>query len=127
MLAHIHLRRLTARALTLLLAAQMSLAGLCLMPAQAMPVVQHEHGGQVCQTEDGQQRHAMQHACYHCVQPDAQVSPAIFSIQADAPTACMVARPAASEARDAGLLAHRPTGPPRSASLIYRYTQRIRI
>jgi len=144
----LHMRgasRSMARLMSVLFAVQIVVGGFCLMSAdvhampQAMASVdmQAHCAKQALSDADHQQSDDQQRSdhhsdnCYHCDQPD-QLSTASGSFSA--PVALllpdMVAQPAAPllHSVKTGLFSARtPTGPPRSSSLLYRQTQRIRV
>ena len=120
-------RKLLTRWLGIAMFMQMLAAGLCLMPTHASAqVLLPDYCMAVDQRSDG---HGMvHHACAHCDQPD-QVT-GVQGIVLDLPGVLARApQPAAmvvSMRLDRWLLAP-AHGPPGSAGLLYRLTQRIRI
>ena len=141
------MQRRFARLLTLLFAAQVIAGGFCLMSAQAHEV--HLHGthqamGMAAMADTAihancaamvQPASASQHAhhangCIHCDQQTA-----LNNVHADQFSAAwMLTQPVtwidapSLQPLHAGLFAaHTPTGPPRSSSLLFTITQRIRV
>jgi len=133
----------TTRLMAALFAVQMMVGGFCLMSPElhAMPqamaavdIQAHCNGSVAEQAHPVLDHHSGDHHssnCYHCDQPDLlSVSHAAFS----APLALLLPdtlmQPAALQPYSikTGLYSTRtPTGPPRSSSLLYNQTQRIRV
>ncbi len=114
-------------AVALVFALQALASSGCLMPAKLAPVMQHAvaddcHG---MQTGHG---HAAP-GCFHCEEPDQ----ALFAVATpdQAASAQLVSLSAGSayalSLTHAAVQPPAPTGPPRSSSLLYSITQRIRI
>jgi len=131
-----HIRKL-ARLFAGAFAVQVIAAGACLMvpEAHAMPMDGNAAVMAHCTDMEMASDHAMpmQHgdksACPHCNQPDS-ITPAHLAFDhLPAMVAILVAAPQlpVAEAADPAFTLRTPTGPPRSASLIYQTTQRIRI
>jgi len=131
--------RAVARLMAMLFAVQIMVGGFCLLTADAheMPQsVQSQNAGAHCAKSvhtDASHEHGSNHSgnCYHCDQPDQLSSANAISI---APVmlvlADIITMPSAPQFSIAaiGLFSSRtPTGPPRSSSLLYTQTQRIRV
>ncbi|NWF38853.1 hypothetical protein F3F96_06860 [Mariprofundus sp. NF] len=133
----LHMRGIS-RLMVGLFAMQLFAAGFCLMipQAHAMPMsmeVSHaaemgaEHCAEPMQSADTDMQHT---ACNHCDQPDELWQNSKLSIDADNSFITLVYAEllSISVAQPALILTSLvPTGPPRSSSLIYTTTQRIRI
>jgi len=133
------------RLMAMLFAVQVMVGGFCLLTAEAhaMPPSMSMQGmamdgscaksGHVDHNLNGQHQHEQDDSgnCYHCDQPDELSSSAFTSA---APVLLVlsdfISLPAAPlfDLAATGLLTARtPTGPPRSSSLLYTTTQRIRV
>lgn len=129
-----------------LFAVQVIVAGFCLMPVKAhassmpqmaapMPQMTSAHAGMAtdhCASMAAEHAHNSQHRapCVHCDQPDAMAQAFAAIDHADLPLLPVLAFADSAQLVPAeqGLLSARvATGPPRSSSLIYTTTQRIRI
>jgi len=139
MLTHaLHIQKLS-RLMAMLFAAQIIVGGFCLLPAEAHAMSQsvstmavHGHCAKSMQnTANHDQDSDHSGNCYHCDQPDELSSSAFTSampmllVLSD-----FISLPVAPQINGAatGLLSTRtPTGPPRSSSLLYTITQRIRV
>ncbi|RMH60076.1 MAG: hypothetical protein D6678_06690 [Zetaproteobacteria bacterium] len=125
----ISVREQWLRALRLLCAAifvaQTLLAGLCLMGGQAHAGAVALHA-QHCKATDNPGK-APHRACYHCVSPDELVSPGPLWVVDHVAVFVPVARQGMPVRARLDVGARVPTGPPRSSTLIYRLTKRIRI
>jgi len=136
--------RNVARLVTLLFAVQVVAAGACLLTPQAhaTPVVQHlahqndeSHAPCADQTgdHDGMSHRAHDHgdACFHCDEPDVSLIATPPPLQAPTLLATLVMVPSEPVFGQQMLRQLRfvrtPTGPPRSASLLYTTSQRLRI
>ncbi|HXH71332.1 MAG TPA: hypothetical protein VNI58_00750 [Mariprofundaceae bacterium] len=131
-----HIRKL-ARLFAGAFAVQVIAAGACLMvpEAHAMPMQSKAAVMAHCTDMEMASDHAMpmQHgdksACPHCDQPDSIAPAHIDFDHLPAMAAVLVAAPQlpVAAAAEPVFAVRTPTGPPRSASLIYQTTQRIRI
>ena len=135
----LHIRGFS-RLMTVMFAVQMVVGGFCLLTAEAhtMPAsVQSSDMDALCAKSIGPISNHGQESdhsgnCYHCDQPD-ELSSSSFTSMA-APIALVlsgvISLPAAQQfgSTATGRLSLRtPTGPPRSSSLLYATTQRIRV
>jgi len=120
-----------------LFAMQIMVGAFCLLTtdAHAMPMVQHAVADQMdahCTNAPLHQQHDPAHsgACYHCDQPD-ELSNTSFSslVQVAILLPGMIADHAMqSSSHVSGLhFSRTPTGPPRSSTLLYTTSPRIRI
>jgi len=131
--------RSMARLMAVMFAVQIMVGGFCLLTAEAhaMPhAVQTQNVQAHCAKSahaDATHEQDTEHSgnCYHCDQPDELSSSAFTSV---APVMLVlsdiISLPAMplSGLASTGLLSTRtPTGPPRSSSLLYTTTQRIRV
>jgi len=130
--------RSVSRLTAILFAVQMLVTGFCMLTPQAhaMPtMMQATHVDAHCAKHQGgrQGHHASGQSdeCYHCDQPDGlsnTSSPALAKVQLVLPGMIMLPDVRLlSFADHAALTVRVPTGPPRSSSLIYHITQRIRV
>jgi len=127
------------RLMVMLFAVQVMVGGFCLLTAEAhampQPVQTTDMDGHCAKSThiSLSHEHGSNHSgnCYHCDQPDELSSSAFTS---PAPMLLVlsdfISLPAAPlfDQAATGLLSTRtPTGPPRSSSLLYTTTQRIRV
>jgi len=126
-----------SRLMSVLFAVQIVVGGFCLLTADAHATPQpmqtqnvHAHCVKSSHADD-QHSQGDSGNCYHCDQPD-QLSNSVFS--AGTPIALahsdVIGSPPAPlfSSKATGLFSIRtPTGPPRSSSLLYTITQRIRV
>ncbi|MDQ6982929.1 MAG: hypothetical protein Q9M08_08025 [Mariprofundus sp.] len=136
----LHIRgfsRIVARLMAVMFAVQMMVGGFCLLTAEAHAMPQsiqtqdvHAHCAKSSHADD---EHSQDHSgnCYHCDQPDELSNSAFPSV---APLALvlsdiitMPAAPLFTSAATGMLSTRTPTGPPRSSSLLYSTTPRIRV
>lgn len=125
--------------MAVMFAMQIMVGGFCLLTAEAhaMPASVHatDMDGHCAKpmhaasSDSGQSNHAGN--CYHCDQPDELSISAYTSM---APVVLVLsdivslpAAPQFSRATTGMFSARTPTGPPRSSSLLYTTTQRIRV
>jgi len=149
---HFHIRG-CARLVAALFVVQIVASGLCLLTAEAhampqlvsMPNVSMQNVSMQNKGMDGscakplstvqssrdQQSSDHSDACFHCDQPDqlsstanAQPAPALLVL---AGFVSLPAAPLLVQVATGQLTARTPTGPPRSSSLLYTTTQRIRV
>lgn len=142
-----HMRGVS-RLMAMLFAVQIVVGGFCLLTAEAHAMPQamqaqhvHAHCAKSSSSEHHQADHQLnadhQHSqddsgnCYHCDQPDELSSSAFTSA---APVLLVLSdfislsvAPLSGKAATGLLTARTPTGPPRSSSLLYTTTQRIRV
>jgi len=135
-----HIRKL-ARLFAGVFAVQVIAAGACVMvpavhamPMQAMTSVMSHCDGMamgkaMAHAMPMQHDHAGHSACPHCDQPDSM---AVAHLSIDHAPVVMAMLPvetvlSAAALAEPALAVRVPTGPPRSASLIFHTTQRIRI
>jgi len=139
---HLHIRG-CARLMAVLFVVQIVASGLCLLTAEAhaMPQVvsmpNQDMDGNCAKplstVQSSRDQHSSDHseACFHCDQPDqlsstanAPVAPALLVLASfvSLPVAPLLVQIATGQ-----LTARTPTGPPRSSSLLYTTTQRIRV
>jgi len=132
----------TSRLIAGLFAMQVMITGFCMISAEAhtMPqssmhnsAMQSQDMGSHCAKGDSAGEHHKGHSgnCYHCDQPDELSNSSLISFAAvDMLLPGVLGMQAPQQWHDvsSGLLAARtPTGPPRSSSLLFTTTQRIRI
>jgi len=134
-------RRGLSRLFAGLFAVQLLAAGFCLMmpQAHAMPMAKAAHSmsdsmdktGHCTPAGESQVNHGTGHAaCTHCDQPDSFLQHASAPIQPD--LVILPDLPAAPGVADRiiqsiAIFSRTPTGPPRSSSLLYRISPRIRV
>ncbi len=133
-----HVLRSVSRLTAALFAVQMLVTGFCMLTPQAhampdmMQTAQVEaHCAKHHDMMSGHQTSEHSDECYHCDQPDGLANAAQLSV-AKVPLLLpgIIMAPLAGEPlrMDVALMALRtPTGPPRSSTLIYHITQRIRV
>jgi len=132
----------TSRLMAGLFAMQVIITGFCMITAEAhaMPqsamhssTMQSQDVGAHCAKADSASEHHKTHSgnCYHCDQPDELSNSGLASFATVAmllPGVLGMQAPQQWHNVSSGLLAARtPTGPPRSSSLLFTTTQRIRI
>jgi len=131
----LHIRGIS-RLMAALFAAQIMVAGFCLLTddAHAMASLQSQDVQASCSKNiHADEHHAQEHSgnCFHCDQPDKLTNATAASVASHALVAlALVSLPVAPMSISAvtGLLSTRtPTGPPRSSTLLYTTTQRIRV
>jgi len=129
--------------MAVLFAVQVVVGGFCMLTAEAHAMPQSVHtqdvqahcakSGHADHQLNGQHQHEQDDSgnCYHCDQPDELSSSAFTSA---APMLLVLsdftslpAVPLFDPAATGLLTARTPTGPPRSSSLLYTTTQRIRV
>ncbi|MDX8409640.1 MAG: hypothetical protein R8J84_06330 [Mariprofundales bacterium] len=130
--------RSVARLMTLLFVMQVVVAGACMLTPQAhaMPMAQpidaaHAPCSDPAVNQGDLDGHDHGDACFHCDEPDVSLTattsllqaPAVFTTLVAVPSATLHPQPLLRQLR----FVRTPTGPPRSASLLYTTSQRIRI
>ncbi len=128
-------RRSLSRLMVGLFAMQVMVAGFCLLTseAHAMPqsVQQSDMDGGCAKGADGHHLSEHSDSCYHCDQPDvvaASTSVSVSVVAMALPGLIRLAESPVVVQTTTGLFSPRPpTGPPRSASLLFSTTQRIRV
>ncbi|HKI61296.1 MAG TPA: hypothetical protein VKA31_03295 [Mariprofundaceae bacterium] len=116
-----------------LFAMQVIVTGFCMIPTQAHAVPQSvqstDMGTHCAKAHAGDHQHSS--SCYHCDQPDELSSSNLASFATVALLLPgVISAPVFPQWQDvsSGLLSTRtPTGPPRSSSLLFTTTQRIRV
>ncbi|HKI61164.1 MAG TPA: hypothetical protein VKA31_02615 [Mariprofundaceae bacterium] len=118
-----------------LFAMQVIVTGFCMITTQAHAMPQSVHssemGSHCAKAEHTGEHQHHSGSCYHCDQPDELSNSTLTSFAAVALLLPgVISAPALPQWHDvsSGLLSSRtPTGPPRSSSLLFTTTQRIRV
>jgi len=145
LLRKVHTRRLS-RLIAGLFAVQIVVTGFCLLTSQAhaMPMEQMpdssmadtliedmaEHCAKSIQGGGQYSNSSQSDGCFHCDEPDQFVSAASVDIAPVSPVfvaLSVLPEMPALTTWDEATAFHTPTGPPRSSSLLFTITQRIRV